>query len=288
MRVPARWRSVLFTRGRPRSPQLNPQTLIIEPDHDGKGMRALSLDGAINFRDLGGYRTADGRHVKWGRVFRSGALSGLSDGDLETLKQIGLRQVFDLRLADEIALAPDRLPQGAEYVPLSVKTESSELRRLLALLLYFHRLDTLVLASYTRVMIERNAPLIGQLFRRLADEQGKPAVIHCTAGKDRTGMVAALLLLALGVPEATVIADYSLTNHAYDTIYQIVAEQSRSLARFGLTVDDMQPLLLANPETLKAALHYLHEHYGSVENYLRHRAGMDGETLARLRESLLE
>ena len=124
--------------------------------------------------------------------------------------------------------------------------------------------------------------------RRAQSDDGLPAVIHCTAGKDRTGIASALLLAALGVPEDTIIADYSLTNRDYAHIYELVKAQMAPLMRFGLTADDLHPLMLANPETLRAALRYLHQHYGDVETYLRERAGVDEATLARLRNTLLE
>jgi protein-tyrosine phosphatase len=153
---------------------------------------------------------------------------------------------------------------------------------------YSRHLDQMLLEGYTRVMIDRNARLFGGIFRRLADDDGLPAVIHCTAGKDRTGIASALLLAALGGPEATIIADYSLTNRDYAHIYELVKAQMAPLTRFGLTADDLHPLMLANPETLRAALRYLHQHYGDVETYLRERAGVDEATLARLRNTLLE
>lgn len=285
--IPARWLALLFTRGKPRPPRVDPQSLIL-PTADVPAEAGLSLEGGINFRDLGGYRTTDGRRVRRGMVFRSGALSSLTDADLNTLADIGIRHIFDLRTGDEREAAPDRIPQGANYHPLPVLAETSAGRRLVSLLLYFNRLDRMMLDTYIRIILEQNAPLLGQMFRQLVDEQGTPAIVHCTAGKDRTGVTCALLLSALGVPEDTIVRDYSLTNHAYDVIHAHVSTQSQGLQRLGLSVDDMQPLLLADPAILREALRYLHERYGSVENYLRQRAGLDDEMITRLRAALLE
>lgn len=283
-----RWLSYAFTRGKPRSPLVDPTTLILDISDNGAGVRALPLEGGVNFRDLGGYQTADGRHVKWGRVFRAGELAGLTDTDLALLQTLGLKRIFDLRSAEEMAAAPDRIPQGAEYQAMTVEAETSTLRRLWMLVRYYHRLDHFLLDSYTRVMLERNALLFGKMFRQLADDNDLPAVFHCTAGKDRTGVTAALLLSTLGVPETTIISDYSLTNHAYTSIHRIISAQAKELARLGLTVDDMQPLLLANPETLRSTLNYIRERYGDVETYLMQRAELDAATLERLRTTLLE
>ena len=282
------WLSLLFTRGKPRPAPLDPASFVIELPDDDLGARLLVLEGAINFRDLGGYRTADGRRVKWGRVFRSGALTSLTDSDLITLQQLDLRQVLDLRTTGESLSAPDRLPEGAAYVPLPVRSETGTLAQFYALWRYYNRLDKLLLQTYTRTILEQNASLFGEVFRRLAQDGGTPAVVHCTAGKDRTGILSALLLGTLGVPESTIIADYSLTNRYFEPISSAIKAQMQALDRIGLSADDMHPLLLANPETMKAALAYVNRRYDSIEAYLQQRAGVDEATLARLRGSLLE
>lgn len=282
------WLALLFTRGKPRPTPVDPNSLILDlPDDDG-GARLLALEQAINFRDLGGYRTTDGRRVKWGRVFRSGTLSALSDSDLTTLRQLGVKQIFDLRSPKESVPAPDRVPEGADYVSLPVHSNTGGARQMFSLFRYYNRLEKVLFETYTRIYLERNAPVFGEILRRLAEEQGTPAVIHCTAGKDRTGIASALLLASLGVPESTIIADYSLTNRYHAPLAATIKQQMRVVERIGLNPDDMDPLLLANPETMKAALGYLQQRYGSIEAYLLQRAGIDETTLTRLRESLLE
>jgi protein-tyrosine phosphatase len=281
------WLSFVLRRGKPRPPQIDPQTLIIEPENS-TGSRTLQLEGAINFRDLGGYRTADGKRVKWGRVFRAGALNNLTDADLEMLRQMELKYIFDLRTAEEMASAPDRVPVGAVHVPMTVEVERSIARRLIMLVRYYNNLERMLLDGYMRVMIEQNARVFGEVFPVLATEGGLPSVIHCTAGKDRTGIASALLLAALGVPEETIIADYSLSNHHHAYFRDLVSDQMASLMRFGLTLDDVYPVTLANPEAMRMSLRYIREHYGDVQTYLHQRAGVDEVTLAKLRDTLLE
>jgi protein-tyrosine phosphatase len=149
-------------------------------------------------------------------------------------------------------------------------------------------LERFLLDGYTRVMLEQNARIFGEIFPRLANGDGLPAVIHCTAGKDRTGIVSALVLAALGVPEETIVADYSLSNHYHTHFRELIRGQMATLMNFGLTIDDVYPLTLAHPETMRAALRYIHDHYGDVQTYLKVRAGVDEETLTRLRETLLD
>jgi protein-tyrosine phosphatase len=261
--------------------------LIIEPE-SSDGIRTLPLEGAINFRDLGGYQTNDGKRVKWGRVFRAGGLNGLTNSDLEALQQMGLKYIFDLRTSEEMASAPDRVPEGTAHIPMPVLIEQSVPRRLFALVRYYNHLEKMLLDGYVRVMIEQNARIFGEIFPLLANDDGLPSVIHCTAGKDRTGITSALLLAALGVPEATIVADYSLSNRYHEHFRELVGGQMGTLMRFGLTLDDVYPLTLANPEAMRIALSYVRDRYGDVPTYLRQRAGVDEATLTRLRDTLLE
>ncbi len=253
--------------------------------------RILRVTGVPNFRDIGGYRTADGRGVRWGQVYRSGTLHGLTDDDLVYLAQLEVKLICDLRTGDEMKSEPDRVPEGVNYVSLPVhsqRSRSESSRQLRALLINPPYLGKLMLEAYTKTMMDENAQSIGGALRGLAEADNLPAVIHCTAGKDRTGITIALLLLVLGVPEEVVIADYSLSNLYYEAVREVVKELVKPLMRLGVTTDDLYPLLIANPETLRAALVYLREKYGSVEAYLRDKAGIGEDEIARLKANLLE
>jgi protein-tyrosine phosphatase len=262
---------------------------------DGKRVpvaeRILRIGGTPNFRDIGGYRTVDGRRVRWGRVYRSGTLHRLTEEDLRYLEQLQVRLICDLRTEDEMTSEPDRVPQGANYARLSVhsqRSKSESSRQLRALLFNPPHLGKLMFEAYTQTMLEENAQRIGGVLRSLAEPGNLPAIIHCTAGKDRTGIAIALLLLVLGVPEEVVIADYSLSNLFYEAVRDIVGQLVSPLMRLGVTIDDMYPLLIANPETLRATLAYLRGKYGSVEVYLRDKAGIGDEEIAQLKANLLE
>lgn len=281
----AAWRTFAARRNRIVYPA--PESLIIEPDADSAGGdRFIALEGAANVRDIGGYATSDGRQVRRGRVYRSGTLAEITGNDQRTLQTLGLKLICDLRNNSEVTKAPDRLPVGITYtrIPVNADPKDEQQFRLRTLLFHKRRFSAVVAELYRR-MIDDHAPVFGQVFRRLADSDSLPALVHCTAGKDRAGLTTALLLLALGVPEAVVIADYSLSNRYYDHFRRYVP--LKRLRLLGVTVEDMQPFLVANPQILRDSLRYLAERYGSVLDYLRQQAGVDDETLERLKANLL-
>ena len=283
---------LLTNRGRTVYPA--PESLIIShvtdllAPPDGQHNRNIPLEGAANLRDIGGYRTSDGRYVRWGRVYRSGAISGLTDDDLQTVSALGLKLVCDLRGDEEVRTFPDRLPDTVEYArfPINPDRRGENRARLRALLFDQKRLGLMILDIYRRA-VDENAAAFGRVIQRLADAHNLPTLIHCTAGKDRAGLAVALLLLAIGVPEEVVIADYSLSNRHYDFFARYTRRYVRQLAILGVTNADMYPMLTADPKTLRSALAYLVERYGSVQDYLRDRAGVDDATLERVKANLL-
>jgi protein-tyrosine phosphatase len=250
--------------------------------------RLLPLEGAQNFRDLGGYPTHAGRHVRWGAVFRSDSLAALSDADLRYLERIGLRLVCDFRGDAEVEEEPNRLAGRAPFQywrqPLGdASVQPSEWRR------RFEsgdlgEIDASWLTRSYRGMIDGCAAEIGAVFRRLGREDGLPAVLHCTAGKDRTGVSAALLLLLLGVPREWVIEDYALTGH-------YTGDRIRAAERFfrerGVDPSRVAPLMGSEPATLAGALDHLESTHGGVERWARERAGLAADELAALRDALL-
>jgi protein-tyrosine phosphatase len=247
--------------------------------------RTLALLSGVNFRDVGGYRTTDGRAVRWGQVYRAGSLAELTDADVAALGALGLRLVCDLRSPDELGRHADRLPPGASYVHRPILGEVGRLRRVVTLYRKRHRLQELLEQIY-HLMIDQNGPVIADVLRLAADPANRPLVIHCTAGKDRTGLTVALLLLALGVPEETVVADYTLSNHAFDVLAGRMRPEMARLYSFGFNEAQLQPLLLAEARTLRGALAYIHRRYGSLDWYLQ-RAGLSDDTLQALRDELL-
>jgi protein-tyrosine phosphatase len=250
--------------------------------------RLLALDGAQNFRDLGGYPALGGGRVRWGRVFRSDSLSALSDPDLARLERMGLRLVCDFRGDAEVEEEPNRLAgrPAIEYwrQPLGDRSvQPAEWRRRFESG-DFAGADASWLTRSYRGMIDDCAAELGAVLRRLSHERGLPAVLHCTAGKDRTGVASALLLLLLGVPRELVLEDYALTG-----LY--TEGRIRSAERFfagrGIDPTHVRGLLGSEPATLAGALDHLDAAHGGAERWARERAGLTETELAALRAALV-
>ncbi|MBZ0274764.1 MAG: tyrosine-protein phosphatase, partial [Anaerolineae bacterium] len=277
-------------------PGLNPETrwyfrlIFADGTRLTTAERILPLKKVANCRDIGGYRTTDGRRTRWGRIYRSGSVAHPAESDVEYLGRLGLQLVCDLRSAEEVETAADVLPEQPTlaYRHLPITAEGTSQRRQSALLFDPIRLVRMFEDTYLHTFIDDHARTFGDALRLLADETTLPALFHCTAGKDRTGLTAALLLLTLGVPEETVIADYSQSNRYYEAVHAYAAKMLRPMAFLGVKADHMQPLLTADPALLRTALAYIRDHYGSIESYLLNAAGLDADTLARLRVNLLE
>ena len=251
--------------------------------------RLLPLDGAQNFRDLGGYPAAGGGRVRWGRLFRSDSLSALSDADLARLERIGLRLVCDFRGDAEVEDEPNRLAGRTPFEywrqPLGDRSvQPAEWRRRFEAG-DFGELDASWLTRSYRGMIDDCAAELGAVLRRLAHAGALPAVLHCTAGKDRTGVAAALLLLLLGVPRELVLEDYALTG-----LY--TGDRIRAAERFfrgrGIEPTQVRALLGSEPATLAAALDHLDAAHGGAERWARERAGLTDAERDALRGALLE
>jgi protein-tyrosine phosphatase len=253
--------------------------------------RLIPLQEGVNLRDAGGYHTSDGQMVRWGKLYRSGSLAQLTQADLAYLQRLGIQLVCDLRTTSERAKHPDKLPEVPDLIerPLPMESVDRWERMRGAFTVFFRkgRIDEYLLDGYRRVMIDGNPHVIGEIFQRLADLGQQPAVIHCTAGKDRTGLVVAMLLLTLGVPEETVIADYTLSNLFYEHFRAAIAADLQQIAPWGMSIDEMQDLFLVKAKTLQGALTHVRQTYGSLESYLRNQAGVSDETIAQLRQNWL-
>jgi protein-tyrosine phosphatase len=256
-------------------------------------VRRLPLDGAKNFRDLGGYRTADGRYVRWGLVYRSNHLANLTARDSEYLTRLGIRLVCDVRSDGERARAPDHWTGNApEFfsVPIGstliTSPTADDLRRR-AVAMNADTNDSVRAYGYAIEFAAQYAKIL----RRIAAGD-LPVVEHCTAGKDRTGVFSAILLTALGVPRDIVVQDYTLSNQyllAPDTIESTSADLQRA---FGLSeppdISIVRTLMTARPETLEVTLDRIAKTYGSFDAYLRDVLKLSDSDLALLRQRLLE
>jgi len=245
------------------------------------GERHLHLLGAANYRDLGGYLTSDGHALRWGLVYRSDALAKLQPSDVDFLGGIGLKLVVDLRTDNEVSVAPDTLADGSRIaytrqaiiLPLDPKQILSS----------GTVIDIAFMTDVYKQLVDENAAIFAKVFSDLAEAAARPVAVHCTAGKDRTGIASALLLSALGVPDDVIGQDYQLT----DTYTAAIAKaQEDQLRAQGIDPAKLGILLKSPPEVIVATIAHVREKYGSIDSYLQ-SGGLDGAALTKLRAALL-
>jgi protein-tyrosine phosphatase len=234
--------------------------------------RRIPLPGTVNMRDVGGYPTSDGRTVRWRTLLRSDALSRLDDTGRAALAGLGLRTVLDLRTSEEAENAPSAL-DGASvrscHVPL-LRAED------------FDGLPPELAEVYRRMVDNRGAAL-ARAIGMLAKADALPGLVHCSAGKDRTGLVVALVLDLLGVPDEIIAADYATSAENLDTEAGRVVSQIQAITG-GYRVD--LGLLGSPPELILEALARVRGHAGSVAGYLV-RHGLPPDAIEGLRRALV-
>ena len=241
--------------------------------------RSLHLSGASNFRDLGGYRTDDGRVVRWRRLFRSDHLAALTVDDAQVLASLGVSRALDFRGGSERAAAAYQLP-GVVQHPLPIEpTVVQGMQSILAAgeALTAQRTVELMCLTY-RNFVRHNAPRFAELFAQLL-RSDEPLVFHCTAGKDRTGYAAALILLALGVPRGEVMHDYLLTNEHY----RMPAARDPRVAQ-----EVREVLWRVQGPFLDAALQTVDEEFGGLDAYLARQLGVGSAAREQLRRAYLQ
>lgn len=242
-----------------------------------------------NFRDLGGYATADGRAVRRGAVYRSAHLHGLDEADRSRLLSLGIRTVCDLRGHEEAALRPGPFDPGSGVTRHALgvtgtRATGDPVRTIVERGITEVRPEHLA-DAYQR-FLDEHAAAYARIVELCADAVNHALVVHCSAGKDRTGIASALLLSELGVPDETVVADYELTNELWSP-HQL-ERAAASLRSEGLDPDLLRTYFLAPGEVMVATLDDLRVRYGSVGAYLTESGRLAPEVLDRLREVLLE
>jgi protein-tyrosine phosphatase len=242
------------------------------------------MEGAPNFRELGGYYSKNGKQIAWGKVFRTQALAMLSDNDVEKMREMGVKTVIDFRDDDEVKKAPSRLPEGVKVVRLPIavgnNTSDSVLQTIQSSLL-----DSI---QGIRFMEETNRRFVTEFsaqykafFDILLNEKNYPVVFHCTAGKDRTGFAAAMLLSALDVDWKTVLEDYMLSNK-YLKPQLPVSQTSKQLA------PALRLIWSVRPSYLNVAKDEIIQRYESIDNYLQKELQIGKTEKDRLKRYLLK
>lgn len=249
------------------------------------------LTGAPNFRDLGGYLTSDGRRVKSGQVFRSGDSGGLTADDIGLMQRLGAKLIVDLRSNAEAKANEIRWPRdNAEFVAANILADLRAGNKSITEMLTQEpnaRGAAAMMETTYSVLPHSLGPTLLHIARRIVE--GKlPVVFHCTVGRDRAGITAAMLLFALGVPRDTVIADYLRTNiHINAGFIRNITRDY--LLKNGAELDEeaLDVLTFARIEHFHAAFRTVKVEYGDVTSYLD-AMGIDAAMREGLRERLLE
>ena len=283
------------------TPQFNAESIpakiraipALLPPSQREAFRKLPFDRMHNFRDLGGYRTTDNRQLKWGRVYRADKLSSLSDEDQNYILRLGIRQVSDFRSNEERQDAPHKLPTNAGITvnELPITVDAAQIERITAQL---HEENVTAddmahfLVEANREMVERFTPIYKQWLQALLSEDSYPQVFHCTAGKDRTGLGAALLLSILGVPHDTIVQDYLATNTFTAARVDHIVHYVHEKTMHQVNQDVIRTLFTVQEHYLREAFIAIEEEYQDLDNYIETALGFTQVERAALQALLLE
>ena len=236
--------------------------------------RHLNLEGASNFRDLGGYPTADGRTLRWRQLFRSNHLGHLTDADVTVVRGLGVQTAFDFRGSDERKAAACVIDEiNVHSLPIEPTVVAALRAKLQARALLSADALEIMRESY-RGYVRTNTHSFREMFAHLVNANA-PSVIHCTAGKDRTGFAVALILNALGVPSQVISEDYLLTNRYYRRDPNSAPD---------LPPDVRQAIGSVDSSFLAAGFEAVNAQYGDLESYFRDGLGLGAQELDELKQ----
>lgn len=262
--------------------------------HPGQQIPMATLP---NLRDIGGWSTRDGGRVRYGQLYRSVALTHLGDADHDAFDRLGIISVYDLRTEAERLAEPDRIPDGVEHVVVDVLADSkdavpAQLHAMLADPAKSEDLlgggkTTQVFSGAYREFVSLPSALEGYryFYSDLAQVAHRPALVHCTTGKDRTGWAVAALLMLLGVDDAQVMEDFLLTNNELLPALKPIFDQFQAK---GGNPALLEPVLGVQASYLEAATGEMRSRYDTIEGYFSEGLGINAETQRRLWESFVD
>ena len=255
--------------------------------------RVLNFEGIANFGDIGGYPTADGRQVKWGVLYRAANLSESSRADLEGLKQLHLKKLIDFRSSVEKEEEPNQLPEPIPFEVVEVPTLDEGNNAMAQDIM--ERIETgdfddfdpdNLMLTANRQFATEFTPQFRQFIDEVQDADGAPVVWHCSAGKDRTGFAAAILLRILGVPQDVVMQDYLASKQ-----YSLEARKFQLLLlrvfKGEKVADKIAVIMGVEAAWLEAAFDEIDATWGSFDNYVHQGLGLSDADIAKLQATLL-
>lgn len=253
--------------------------------------RLLASQGIINLRDVGGYGGRDGRKVAWGRLLRSGHLANATPTDLDSLRRMGVIEIHDFRRPSEQAMHPSpAFPNiRTHHYALRMGSTDGFIDRFVAGEMSANDTHQMMIDGY-RSFISQRSEEFGRLLRHLAEPSDAGVLLHCTAGKDRTGIGIALVLLALEVDPDVILNDYLLTIEAQPA-ENVLAIMGEFLGSRGIEQWDreaMRPYCTVHADYLQAALDEIAQGWGDAQNYFEAAMGLDAAAIERLQTRFLE
>ena len=250
--------------------------------------RLLPMDGAFNTRELGGYKTTDGKSVKWGMLFRSDKLSDISENDQLYLQSLGIKRIVDFRSEGEKTEDPDIIPEGINYIETPINVDGAMRSKIEAVLKGETNKEVKsFLVDANKEFVTNYTSVYEDFLRGLIDEDG-PTLFHCTAGKDRAGFAAAITLIALGVSKEDVIEDYMKTNiFTKDKIDEMI-DKIKLMSLYQADAEILRPLIGVERIYIETAFKTAEEKYGSLENFIREGLNISDEEIQILRNKFVE
>ena len=250
--------------------------------------RLLPMDGAYNTRELGGYKTTNGKSVKWGMLFRSDKLSDISETDQKYLQNLGIKRIVDFRSEGEKNEDPNNIPDGIDYIETPINVDGAMRSKIEAVLKgETNREIKSFLVDANEEFVTDYTDVYENFLRGLIDEDG-PTLFHCTAGKDRAGFAAAITLIALGVSKEHVIEDYMKTNvFTKDRIDEMI-DKIELMSLYQVDAEILRPLIGVERIYIETAFNTAEEKYGSLENFIREGLNISDEEIQILRNKFLE
>jgi len=250
--------------------------------------RLLPMDGSHNTRELGGYKTTDGKTIKWGKLFRSDKLSDISKTDQAYLQNLGIKKIVDFRSEQEKAEDPNIIPTGISYVEMPISVDGAMRSKIEAVLKgETDREVQSFLIDANKEFVTNYADVYENFLKGLIDEDA-PTLFHCTAGKDRAGFAAAITLIALGVSKEDVINDYMKTNAFTQERIEEILGQIELMSLYQSDVEILRPLLGVEQIYIETAFRTAEKKYGSLENFIRNGLNISDEDIQKLRNKFLE